>query len=260
MPLVACPNCRAEISDAAPACIHCGWRNAAASAGTAPRPAYAPPPPPRKGASIPGWALALLIGGGLFMMVVVIGIAAAIVIPRLANSRSDGPPPEAVEFEEAAPVEPVVHRSEVGPFALRVDPTEWRLGAGGEPNPDAEFEFQHASGEAFALVISERVGMTLPALRRIALENLQAEAPDGRVVREETRTVDGREVLSLVMDATVDGIPIRYHGYYYSGNDGTLQVLTFTTQNLYEDLRGDIEAFLNGLEFSDAAGGGQAGG
>ncbi len=38
-----------------------------------------------------------------------------------------------------------------------------------------------------------------------------------------------------------------FQGYYYSGTQGTVQVLTWTHRGVLEEYRADFEEFLNGF-------------
>lgn len=55
-------------------------------------------------------------------------------------------------------------------------------------------------------------------------------------------------LLCMKIEGTVKGIPFRYYGYYYGGKQGTIQILTFTGQTLFEKYEHDFTDFLNGLE------------
>jgi hypothetical protein len=84
-------------------------------------------------------------------------------------------------------------------------------------------------------------------LKRIALENMREVAPDARVVFEQTRRVNGLEVLCLKVAATMQGIPLTYYGYYHSSDAGTIQLLTYTGNTLLPEFEADFTEFLNGL-------------
>ena len=45
----------------------------------------------------------------------------------------------------------------------------------------------------------------------------------------------------------MQGIKFSYYGYYYSGEEGTVQFITYTAQNMLEDYRNDCETLLNGF-------------
>ena len=89
--------------------------------------------------------------------------------------------------------------------------------------------------------------MTLEALRTIALDNGKEAAPDIKVVKEDRRVVNGKEILFMQLEGTITGIPFTYLGYYYAGPAGTIQTLTMTGQNLLDEYRGDMMEFLNGF-------------
>jgi hypothetical protein len=52
----------------------------------------------------------------------------------------------------------------------------------------------------------------------------------------------------LQVDGTIQGIPFRYYGYYHSTDAGTVQVIGYTGQTMFEEYRREITEFLNGLE------------
>ena len=68
-----------------------------------------------------------------------------------------------------------------------------------------------------------------------------------KVVSEEYRNVNGIKVLMMQMAGTIQGMKIVYCGYYYSNDTGTIQLLTYTGENLLKSYHNDIETFLNGL-------------
>ncbi|OKS89220.1 hypothetical protein RG47T_4703 [Mucilaginibacter polytrichastri] len=49
------------------------------------------------------------------------------------------------------------------------------------------------------------------------------------------------------MSGTIQGIKIKYLGYYYSDQKGTVQLLAYTSAMLYKEARAEMETFLNGL-------------
>lgn len=52
----------------------------------------------------------------------------------------------------------------------------------------------------------------------------------------------------LTVDATVQDIPFTYHVYLYSGDEGSVQLLTWTGRKLFQENKASMEAFLNGFE------------
>ena len=114
--------------------------------------------------------------------------------------------------------------------------------------PDAEVMFMHEDQELMGAIIAERIQIPLDVLKRIAIENAMRVDENAEVTSEEERIVNGREVLCLTIVAKPEGIPITYYNYYYSGDEGVIQFMTWTGQNLFEEYKPDMETFLNGFE------------
>jgi len=127
-----------------------------------------------------------------------------------------------------------------------VDTKKWSFKKG-ENNGDAEYELELKNEDLYAMVISEKVEIPLPSLKNIALETARSASPDIRIVKEEYRKVNGVTVMLLQMDGTLQGIKFTYYGYYYSNQNGTVQFVTYTAQNLIDGYKKDIEELLNGF-------------
>ena len=115
-------------------------------------------------------------------------------------------------------------------------------------NASAEYELTHVEGDRYVVIIPERLQIPLETLGIAAIANAKKAAPDTRITFEETRIVNNRKVLCLRMDATIQGIPVSYINYYYSGKSGAVQLLTYTGQNLVEEYQPDMIDLLNGFE------------
>ena len=131
-----------------------------------------------------------------------------------------------------------------GRAAVWYDPAKWKETKSTDPG---RRNFSHSSGDGYASIISERIEIPVEKLREIALSNARQAAPDVRIVEEQKRRVNGTDVVLLRMEGSTTGIKFTYLGYYYGGTVGTLQVITWTGQNLFSEYRKDFEEFLNGL-------------
>jgi len=127
-----------------------------------------------------------------------------------------------------------------------LDPKKWSFKKAAN-NGDAEYELQLRDGDLYGMIITEMVEVPLEALKDIAIENGRAVAPDLKIVKEEYRTVNGTKVLLIQMDGTTQGIKFSYYGYYFSNSNGTIQFVTYTSQNLLDNYVNDCEELLNGL-------------
>src|SRR5262245_45240963 len=133
-----------------------------------------------------------------------------------------------------------------GPFGVWIDPQKWKQDSS-EEDP-IKITFNHKTGDAYAMVISERIGVPMDSLKNVAVENAKKVAPDAKIASEEKRVVNGKELLCLKLTGTVQGIAFTYYGYFYGGSEGTLQVLTYTASNLFDEFKPDFDDFLNGTQ------------
>src|SRR5262245_61635170 len=103
-----------------------------------------------------------------------------------------------------------------GKFALWLGPGEWKQRSAAAVE-DAEVTFVHKDGDLYGVVIAERITILLFGLKRAAFERVRGIDAQAKLLKEEKRIVNGKEVLSLVINATVEDTPVTYYNYYYSG-------------------------------------------
>lgn len=127
-----------------------------------------------------------------------------------------------------------------------LNPKKWSFKKATD-NLDAEYEISKKDGDLYGMLITEKIEIPLSTLKDIALENGKSVSPDLRVVKEEYRNVNGLKVLLLKMNGTMQGIKFTYYGYYFSNQNGTVQFITYTSQNLMNDYLKDCDELLNGL-------------
>lgn len=128
--------------------------------------------------------------------------------------------------------------------SLSYDPAKWIPKQG---QTAGRLTLAHTSGDGYALVIAERIPMEEDALVNMALTNAQNAAPDAHFVADEKRVVNGIPLRCLQIAGTIQGISFRYFGYYYTGAAGTIQLITYTSSNLFEEYQPDFEDLLDGL-------------
>lgn len=136
-----------------------------------------------------------------------------------------------------------------GTYSLSLRPDVWKK-QDKQPDdpPEREFTFMHKDGEIWALVTHERLEVEAAGLKKFVTENMRSVDKDAKVVLDEKRTVNGKEVLCLAFEVSTNGAKFTFLGYYYSGDEGTAQLVTWTGQKLFKELRPEMEAFLNGFE------------
>lgn len=133
-------------------------------------------------------------------------------------------------------------------FQVWFNPLKWRQKKSAEVDKTT---FEHKDGDVYAMVIAERLTMAPDALQEMALRNLLKVAPDAEVTYKEERVVNGKKVLCMKMEGTIESVPFIYYGYYYSGKAGIVQFITFTSQNLFPEYEPEMTEFLNGMIISE---------
>ena len=109
--------------------------------------------------------------------------------------------------------------------------------------------YTHKSGKLYGAIISENFGgIPTSAMKEVALANARRLDPNVHLVKEDRRTVNGRELLYLEFDATQSGIEFRFSGYYHGGVQSDLQVITYTLRSEAANMARDSQEFLNGIE------------
>lgn len=116
-----------------------------------------------------------------------------------------------------------------------------------DDNADADLSFKHIDGDAYAMVIAERIPLPIEKLKEIALENARAVAPDAEIIEEKEIIVNGQNIVHMKMQGTIEGINFVYYGYYYASKIGSIQFLAYTSSNLLEDYEQDFQDLLNGF-------------
>jgi hypothetical protein len=97
-----------------------------------------------------------------------------------------------------------------GKASLHYDPTKWQEQQSSEPG---RLQLEHIDGGGYAMIIGERLQMPLAGLRDLALANAKNAAPDAQIVSEETRRVNGHDVMVLQIRGTLQTIRFVYLGY-----------------------------------------------
>lgn len=130
--------------------------------------------------------------------------------------------------------------------SLNYNPVKWKSSKD-KNNEDAEFEFDHVKGNAYAMMITEKIEIPLESLKNIFFENLLENAPDAKINNAEYRTVNGLKLLHMEVSGTMQGIKFVYFGYFFSNEKGTTQLVCYTAKSLLSEYKTDFEDILNGL-------------
>ena len=132
------------------------------------------------------------------------------------------------------------------PLGIYINPLKWSF-TKDVNNPDAEYFFQLKGEDLYAQVITEKVIVPLENLTNMALSNFLNAAPNAKIVEKEYRNVNGLNVIMMRMEVTTEGVDLVFTGYYYSDENGTSQLVTWTSKNLFDLYLEDMEILVNGL-------------
>lgn len=130
---------------------------------------------------------------------------------------------------------------------IYINPTKWIFAAHKENEKIPEYRFSLKSGDAYAMMITETIEIDLDNLRQIAFSNAQKVSLDIKETNAEYRIVNNKKVLCLKMQGTTKGVKFAYLGYYYSSPNGTVQLVTYSSQKDFESNQKEMENFLNGF-------------
>ena len=159
------------------------------------------------------------------------------------SSQIDKEPPQFFKPKSAT----VLLKGKRVKYGLWYDRSKWLLDQDID-NASAEYELTHVQGDRYVVIIPERLQIPLETLGIAAIANAKKAAPDTRIFFKEKRMVNDKKILCLRMDATIQGIPVSYINYYYSGKAGAVQLMTYTGQNLVQEYQSDMVDLLNGFE------------
>jgi hypothetical protein len=137
--------------------------------------------------------------------------------------------------------------SERNKFGLWLDEKKWKSSE--QLNTLAELSFVNEGkfAEAYCLAITERVSISLEMLKKQVIANSKGAIENYQLIKEEYLTVNGHKVLHMVFKGTVQNMAAEYSGYYATDASGVIQLLCFTSENLYSSYEKDFTDLLNGL-------------
>lgn len=131
-------------------------------------------------------------------------------------------------------------------IGIWINPKKWNFKKT-PPSSAPEYKFTSLDKDLYGMLISEKVSIPIENLKNIAFENAKSAGQDVKIVNQEFRMVNGIQVLMMQMTGIIQGIKFIYYGYYYSSENGVVQLLTYTSQNLFDEYEDEMEDLLNGF-------------
>lgn len=138
-------------------------------------------------------------------------------------------------------------KSNVFNTGVYIDPAKWAFSTRKDNDVNIEYRFELKAGDGYGIMLTEKTPISLETMRQIALINAQKAAYDARIIKAEYRTVNGKKILCLEMRGTIKTIKVVYYNYYYSNANGTIQLVSFSSEALFDKNKNELEYLLNGL-------------
>jgi hypothetical protein len=139
-------------------------------------------------------------------------------------------------------------KSQINNFGVWYDDKKWSK-TNFVNNPSAEFQIINEGKfpEAYVMMVNERIEGSFDFLKKMIIENAQKTCTDFELIKEEIRTVNDIKILHLIFAGKIQGMSVKYFGYYATNDSGITQLILFTTKNLFKNYEKDFEDFANGL-------------
>jgi len=133
------------------------------------------------------------------------------------------------------------------PYCIWVDTSKWTV-LDRALNPIAEYSLQYEGKDVYGMVIPERVEVRLEAIPEIILNVAKTQGIENpKIVKQEKRLVNGVETLYIQWEGDLMGNKLVYIYNVYSGQDSTIQAVTFTFGDLFDEYQKEMNAFLDGF-------------
>lgn len=98
-----------------------------------------------------------------------------------------------------------------------------------------DFDTVSSYKSSYVGVVAEEAQVgTADTVATLARDRLKGKATDLYWSQPQPVELDGRTWLEFVVKCRMEGIPVGYEFYVYSGSEGTFQIVGWTTQNLFE--------------------------
>ena len=138
-------------------------------------------------------------------------------------------------------------QSAIVPVSICLDEAEWRRT---DLGPEFELAFVAKSGDLYLGVITERIYVPTDRMSDVIVRNMQdaADLKGVRVLEESRRSIEDWEWDYIRMKAAIAGADFEYDFYFTSFPEaGSVQVLAFTSEELFDETETLREAVAEGL-------------
>ena len=126
-----------------------------------------------------------------------------------------------------------------GIFSVRFDPGRWELDV--ENTISIDDDFQYVGRDTWIKIIAEELELSYEHMREAILSNAQIIDPNAILTESGFRNVNNIRMMWATIDAKVTNTAITYFYHVYTGTEGTVQIIGYTTQNIFKNRIESIE-------------------
>ena len=110
----------------------------------------------------------------------------------------------------------------------------------------------HATDNVQAVVMTQSGSAPMSSLADLAIQRAKRGDPHSVLTAVENRVVNGHELVCITYESTVKAEVMTFYCYLYSEDQGTIEVIGMTPQELFPNHRAELTELLNGLEILPA--------
>tara|TARA_B110000977_G_C11072169_1_gene489897 strand:+ start:284 stop:1828 length:1545 start_codon:yes stop_codon:yes gene_type:complete len=103
-------------------------------------------------------------------------------------------------------------------------------------------------GDTFIQIISEGSELTYDYMEEFIFEYIKDVDTNSQIIGKGFREVNGINMLWLQVQAEVDGLKIIYYYHVFTGTQGSIQIMGWTTENLMDRRAELIDNFVSGFK------------
>ena len=140
-------------------------------------------------------------------------------------------------------------KSKISDVGFWINTKSWNFERGSSDD-DFEYFFENESNELWGIAIVEKLSIPYEMMPEIVIEIAESGGlTNTKINKTEYRYVNDNKILLVDYQGDMYGIEFNYISYILSNEKiGTVQYIAYTTTDLKNKYKYEIEAFLNGID------------
>jgi hypothetical protein len=128
-------------------------------------------------------------------------------------------------------------------YSFYYDKEKWAI----TEEEDWALTFENRFGAASAHVVFERLQAPMDRIPQYVTSQFKKMFGNASLSNSTKKVVNGVIVNSYTVSYNVDYVEMKVLCYSTSGKSGTVQIRAFTSGNIFDEIRPELEEFLNGI-------------